>query len=342
MLTLKHLKNVLAGAAAAVAAMLSLSSCGGVIYDDLDPCPRGLELRFIYDYNLEFANGFMKQVDCLTLLVYDENGNYLQTRTVTDRKLLSDENWRMTLDLPEGHYKLVAYGGMACQESSFSYVTQPASGQKLDNLKVQLDRNLLTSPAGTKLHNLFYAYLEADVRQTDMAYSCYTLEMKKDTNNIRLVLSYTDGSPVDNTEFDFEITDDNTLMGWDNEVIPAGVITYHPWTRGNAASGLNADGTEVISAFAELSTARLVTYNSPTLHITLRSDGSDVVKIPLINCLMLLRSEQYRNMPPQEFLDRCSEWSVVFFLNDDNRWAKNHIIINDWTVRINDIDTGTL
>ena len=54
--------------------VLSFSSCDR-IHEDLQPCPQGLRIRFIYDYNMEFANGFMKQVDCLTVLFYDQNGN---------------------------------------------------------------------------------------------------------------------------------------------------------------------------------------------------------------------------------------------------------------------------
>ncbi len=51
---------------------------------------------------------------------------------------------------------------------------------------------------------------------------------------------------------------------------------------------------------------------------------------------MMLKSELYADMQPQEFLDRQSEWSVVFFLSGDMSWIKTVIKINDWTVRIND------
>lgn len=39
----------------AVAALLS--SCHG-IYNDLEPCSQGVRLRFVYDYNMEYANAF--------------------------------------------------------------------------------------------------------------------------------------------------------------------------------------------------------------------------------------------------------------------------------------------
>lgn len=36
------------------------SSCER-IYEDLDPCVHGVSLRFVYDYNMEYANAFPKK-----------------------------------------------------------------------------------------------------------------------------------------------------------------------------------------------------------------------------------------------------------------------------------------
>ena len=40
-------------------------------------------------------------------------------------------------------------------------------------------------------------------------------------------------------------------------------------------------------------------------------------------------------MGAQEFLDRESEWSLIFFLDDGLRWLNTRIVINDWVVRLN-------
>ena len=42
-------------------------------------------------------------------------------------------------------------------------------------------------------------------------------------------------------------------------------------------------------------------------------------------------------MDKQEFLDRESEWSMLFFLDADHVWLKTEIKINDWVVRVNEI-----
>ena len=42
--------------------MITLAACDSFIYNDLALCDEGLRLRFVYDYNMEFANAFPWQV----------------------------------------------------------------------------------------------------------------------------------------------------------------------------------------------------------------------------------------------------------------------------------------
>lgn len=321
----------------------AMSSCSDAIYDDLDPCRIGVELRFVYDYNMEWANAFPAKVDCVTLYIYDADGRYLAQRSETS-EALRDENYRMILDLPQGSYRMVAYGGTTCDNHSFSLVNEPDQGSLISDLRVAMDDWCINSSreSSKSLHPLFWGTLDVTVSGDD--YTQATLPMMKDTNNLRILLQHVSGKPVDNRDFDFKVTDDNTLLGHDNAPLPDGGITYRPWTRGQAVAGTNTDGSNVEVAYAELSMSRLVTQNAPCLVITRHADGGEVVNIPLINYLLLLKSDLYAKMPAQEFLDRESEWSMLFFLtggdNDGNgaTWLKTHIVVNDWIVRLNDID----
>ena len=162
--------------------------------------------------------------------------------------------------------------------------------------------------------------------------------MKKDTNNLRVMLQQVDGTPIDEADFDFKVVDDNTLMGWDNEVIPTRSVDYLPWAHGNASPGeLPEDGGKATVAWAEMSFPRLVTYNSPKLVITRKADGYKIVDIPLNNYLLLMKSEAYADMKPQDFLDRESRWKMLFFLQG-GIWLQTQIEINDWIVRINNTE----
>ena len=173
-----------------------------------------------------------------------------------------------------------------------------------------------------------------EVEQSDLEYRDYTLYMMKDTNNLRVMLQQVDGSEIDEADFDFKIIDDNTLMAWNNDVIPMTTVEYCPWTRGNASPGEIGTGGAASVAYAEMSFPRLVTSNSPRLVVTRKADGGTVIDIPLNNYLLLMKSEAYASMPAQEFLDRESRWKMLFFLQG-GRWIDTVIEINDWIVRIN-------
>lgn len=334
-----HISHLLATAATlALTLMFTLSSCTMVTEDEPE-CNQGLALRFVYDYNMEKANAFPAQVHCLTVFIYDSEGRYLTTVTETDRNRLSDESWRMNVDLPEGSYRIMAYGGMACQDASFHFTDTPASGSLYTDLGVEMNADCLTSPVGTELHHLFYGTLEtAAVGNNDADYVEYTVRMMKDTNNLRILLQNVDGTPVDDSEFTYTVTDiDNTRFSWDNSLISAGDKTFMPWTRGETTGGYNEDGTTSTVAFAEFSLSRLMTSSAARLNITRTSDGETVLSVPLVNYLLMLKSQEYGNMGSQEFLDRESRWNMIFFLQSGT-WITTRIVINGWVVRINDIE----
>ena len=309
-------------------AVIAFTGCDR-LHEDLQPCDQGLRIRFIYDYNMEFANAFMSQVDCLTVLFYDEQGQYVTTRTNTTSDL-KDENWRMDVNLEPGEYTVLAYGGMADSNASFSFVTDPAS-TSLHDIEVRLDPDKI----GTELHHLFYGKLNTSVEKNSLSYKEVTVEMMKDTNNLRVLLQQVNGEPVDNADYDFTITDNNTLFSWDNDLLPVPTVTYTPWARDNASPGELPDGSDASVAWAELSFSRLVTAASPRLQITHRTSGRNVVDIPLNNYLLLLKSQAFSSMPNQEFLDRESRWNMIFFLGENNYWVSTMISIKDWNVRIN-------
>ena len=321
-------------AAALTGAALTLPSCDA-IHEDLQPCPQGVRLRFVYDYNMEFANAFPSQVDCLTVLFYDGEGRYVASYAGFPSEDLSNEDWRMVVDLDPGTYTIIAYGGMDCADSSFSFTSSPAS-VSMEQLQVELNPSNLNLPdgEGARLHDLFYGDLQVEVEESDTDYRDYTLKMKKDTNNLRVMLQQVDGTAIDEKDFEFKVVDDNTLMGWDNEVIPTQTVEYYPWVRGNVSPGELGDGGAASVAYAEMSFPRLVTTNSPRLIVTRKADGYTVINIPLNNYLLLMKSEAYASMPAQQFLDRESRWKMLFFLQG-GRWIDTIIEINDWVVSIN-------
>ncbi|MDD5914832.1 MAG: hypothetical protein PUC56_02915, partial [Bacteroidales bacterium] len=54
------MSSVIARGASALLALAGIVSCNTVFTDQSD-CPRGLSLRFVYDYHMEYVNSFHKQ-----------------------------------------------------------------------------------------------------------------------------------------------------------------------------------------------------------------------------------------------------------------------------------------
>lgn len=335
---INKIKNVFKGIALLAVSGLALSSCKH--FDEkLELCPQGVELRFIYEYNMEFANAFYSQVDCLTLYVYDSDGKYVTSRIVTDKNLLGDEDWRMKLDLPAGTYSFLAYGGMACKDASFEFNNIPSQGSSMSSLEVFLKPQLITSPNGTELHPLFYGRLQLTVTDNDTELVKGTVKMMKDTNDIRILLCHEDGTPVHDADFTYYITDNNTRFNWLNNLMPQPEITYCPYSHGDIVTPPAPKEEPQTLAYAEFSTSRIMENSSMVLHIRRVSDGGTVMDIDLPRFLLMLKSDNkdFKDMEPQEFLDRESRWKVVFFLNESNKWIKVKIVVNDWVIRINNI-----
>ena len=311
-----------------------ISSCG-LIYEDLEKCPRGVTLRFVYDYNMEYANAFHTKVDCVTLYVYDGNGNYVTTCTESGSKL-SDESYRMVVDLPNGDYHFVAYGGMGCEAETFSTVAEPREGSHLNALQVEMDHQEYISDI--KHHDHYHGTLDVTI-ESDMYKDC-TLYLKKNTNNLRVVMQQLNYEPLYGEDFIFRVVDKNTLHDHRNEPVSDKEVTYRPWAQGESVLQVKSQGEEqqpLQVAYAEFSMSRLHTDNNPRLIIERKEDNKVVVDIPLNDYLMLLKSMQHGKLSPQEYLDRESDWSMVFFLDEVRNWWQVHIVVNGWTVRLNNI-----
>ncbi|MCM1092676.1 MAG: FimB/Mfa2 family fimbrial subunit [Lachnospiraceae bacterium] len=332
-----------------LSAVAGLSSCD-VIYNDLEPCPEGVNLRFVYDYNMEFANAFPGKVHCLTVFVYDEFGKYVSTFTESSRELLSDEGYRMNIELPAGKYRVVAYGGMLCDAASYHFLETPAAGSDITDLGLALNTNIMEHSSIDALHNLhslFYGQIaDVEVKKDTPVYESYTVPMMKDTNNLRMVLQHLSYEDVDPDDFDFRIIDDNTFMDGNNDVVATGTdYSYLPWITGQVSPGTRPSGSEVKNAFAEIACGRLMynenpgsTLSNPILLITRHSDGTEVMKLPLNQLLLMFKSENYASMPAQEFLDRKSEWDMLILLDEHWKWYQIQIEVSNWIVRINRAD----
>lgn len=334
----------------AAALFAGATSCGAV-YDDMPPCESGVQLRFIYDYHMERGNAFMYNVDCLTVYFYNSKGTLVATKTETS-ECLADENWRMDVELPAGTYHAVAYGGMACDEASFEHIggIQPAQGDAHASLGAVLKTGLhIGDNKQAPLHDHFWGAVDFTVKGNSLVRDEATVEMRKNTNNIRIVLQHLSGEPVDPDMFNFTLHADNTHMAADNSLVSKGTTVYTPWATGQTELGMLQDGTPLMNAYAQFSTSRLVENPgaNPKIRVTKVTDASraddednTVFDLDLIYLIKLARQQhEVKDMPLQEYLDRESRWSFIFLLDKNNDYYNLRIKVNDWEVRFNHIES---
>lgn len=346
----KLLKSLLGRTLAVLPLAGFFSSCE-LVREDLDPCPSPvLELRFVYDYNMEFANAFHSQVHCLSAWFFDSEGRLVTVEKVTDRDLLADEGWRMHPDLPDGTYHVVAYGGMECDQASFFRTVDLSEGSHFSSLHVRLDDSCLTVEDRRRLHNHFYGTADFTVDSAEDTYA--TVAMMRNTNSIQVALQHLNGSPVDCNDFIFEIIDDNNDFDHANNLLMTGEVTYGPWNKGNRSTGVSGEGEDAhewYAALAQFTVSRLVkrtAQNGKTVPTTLvvrrAKDGGTVFSIPLVNYMLMFKHDNtgagLDSMGDQEYLDRENTWNFVFFLDEKDMWIDTRFIVNDWEVRMNSAD----
>ena len=315
------------------------------VWDDQSDCPRGITLRFVFDYNLERANAFHSQVDCITVYVFDNNGNFITSFT-ENSDVLADENYRMNFPLQPGDYRLIVLGGTSCPQNSFEVTefTRAAANSGSVFVRLPLDDDRTSSKP---LHDLFYGAVD-NLRVLSDDYQEHTVRLIKDTNTVQVMLQeLTSPYIVDSQDYEFAIEADNNLLDHDNITIPDGGMEYLPHTIENRIVGMvnpnsptvNHDNeTPVQVAYTEFSLSRIMCQNAESSYIVIRkkSTGSEIVRLPLIEYMLVAKSSYQSWIEDnQEFLDRQSHWSFMFFLQS-GRWLQTRIAVNNWIVRTND------
>lgn len=250
----------------ALTALTTLASCS-MMSDDLEDCPQGLSVEFVYDYNVERANMFNDHVGSVTLYVYDQAGQLVRTQTednVASVQPLRNPNYRMTVDgLQPGEYRLLALANQRryadiSQLSGVRYLRVGQTGA-MNNLNVTL-ANVPGLQAATlikqQLDTLWHGTLRSaqytqnpvtraddpvlvnaqtvTVREHELT-SC-VVSLVRDTKRLHISLRQADDpAHCDIADYEIFITDQNGKILWDNNVDTDGTPqqTYRPFDEWN-------------------------------------------------------------------------------------------------------------
>lgn len=307
-------------------------------------------VSFKYDYNMKFADAFAHSVKSVTLYAFGQDGKLAFQKT-EEGSLLAQEGYAMRLDEINRNdvdkYDFITWAGLADNESFTVPLLQAGISTKED-LYCRLERKHEsraeegTAVVDQDLEALFHGQVNgSSLSRAASTNGNVEISLTKNTNNVRIVLQHLSGEPVNADQFHFTITDENGLMNYDNNLLQDEVITYRAWDKYDGYAGVGEtekkEGiTEINVAIAELTVARLMADERPILRITNKATGENVLTIPLVDYVLLVKGNYNREMTDQEYLDRQDEYNMTFFLDEGNHWMNAYIHINSWHVILQD------
>lgn len=328
-------------AGAVLATALTMQSCH-LIDDGEGDCSVKYLVELSFTKNIMEVDAFASKVPSVTLLVYNKSGELVTSKSESGSALQKD-HYTMEIDVEPGTYDLLVWCGLEGSNAFSLDGGQTPSTLRGATCTMSRDGGV----SSRQLSPLFHA-VEQNVNFPDNSriYGDVTvakLDLTKNTNTIRVILTHYNGQDINPNDFSFTITDNNGKMNWDNSLMSDETISYTPWTKKSLEASDEFQGratvTNVNSMMAEIDVARLMTTQNPRLTIQAAGKSEAVLSLPITQLLLHSKGDAKSQMSDQEFLDRQDEYNIMFFLNDDDGWYMDGgIYINGWHMRYQSAD----
>ncbi|MDE7181359.1 MAG: FimB/Mfa2 family fimbrial subunit [Muribaculaceae bacterium] len=306
-----------------IALSLGLASCSA-IYDDLDPCPQGIDISLAFTNNMEGVDRLSSDVHCSNIFIYDGDGNLYGHYDI-------DDSNHIDLELPAGNYRAVAFGGMRCDEASYDFNTTPGDFHHYSDLLAFL-KGTRASEVSARLHDQFHVAGDFTVDADDLNHRSMTLDYIRNTNTVRTILDYSDKSAIRPSDFIVTLTADNYVTDHKNDVVPQGeALTYRPCADGTTAATADSPA----QAWMEISTGRLTPSTDARLTISSVSSGKQLFKINLVEYIAKIQEKEMPGVSLAEYLNRQNNWEVKLTVDRDADGIFGLVFyINGWIINL--------
>lgn len=309
------------------------------IYEDEVPCP--VELRFVYDYNMEYADAFPRRVRDLQLYIFGQDGTLLDTRRATAPDEGFGETYRMNLqDLPAGTYTFLVWATDNAEAATKAYAFDPIATTRtaLTDMRLGLQPDAANN-CNLTLPDLWHGLLR-DFTITGSAPTEATIHLVQDVKRFRVMLQRADETRLDAAEYAFDITADNALLNYDNSILSSDDPTvYTPYSLEEATvDNSPRTATSLHTLVGELNTLRLDATGEARFRIRNTAEERDLFDLNLIRYLELMRLDRHADMPLQEYLDRENTWNVIFVVGGEGDEHLLSIQINQWIMVFNETE----
>lgn len=334
-----------------LSALMTLQSCG-LIFDDSDCVESSNLVKFVYTHNMNYTCGLDREVEHLTLFLFDAASGELKERLEVPHALLNDDN-ELALNVAPGDYDILVWAG----NHSLHYDLGSGAPAKptLADIDCYMHRTVRTD--GThhveeKLENLYYGKISVSLPYASPSKpNRFTIPLQKNTNTIRLVLQELSEGPVTADDYEVVITDPNGWMNADNSLRGDETLTYHHFWNVSGSVDVNDDPQDAPgnarsfptpasrsalgASLWEFKTGRLMTDNKTMLSVYVKGSADPVLSISVRDYAMLVKGFDNKDLDDQEYLDRQDQYNLTLFL-DHGKWMNNVVIINNWRIVRND------
>ncbi|WP_348674329.1 FimB/Mfa2 family fimbrial subunit, partial [Duncaniella dubosii] len=172
-----------------MATLLTATGCHS-IFEDSDCVDSYNIVRLTYDHNMKFADAFGNEVDRVTLLAVDAKTGKLARRFDVDRSQLSADH-ELTVQVEPGSYDFLVWGG---DYSGHFDIAEGETGKSaLEDFHCKLRRNQ-AGESDAQLSRLFHTLERVELPYASPSKPNHvTLNLKKNTNTVRVVLQHLSG-----------------------------------------------------------------------------------------------------------------------------------------------------
>ena len=320
-----------------VASMLCMASCDS-IREDLPRCE--LWLEFAFGYNMEYADAFNPQVKSVDVLVFGSDDKLLFSKRAEVAALVGGNRMSLTDELDFGNYKVLTVG---CLSGRFRL--SDSTGNELVPGTTTLQQVIVSLKRETDVvdfefqHLYFGEVVEVDHLPSNTSHKVYPVNLIRDTNRFNIALMGQGEDEVDGTQYTFEIqAPENAAYSWENEPTGQGPVTYVPYHTGPG------EIPDVIVS-ARLNTLRLLNRNGWDYKFIIRNadTGAEVWSYNLMTLLSIARpTSRYdgTELPFQEYLDRQSEWNLIFTVveNPGGGFLQIGLVVGTWIYWLHGIE----
>ena len=321
-----------------VASMLCIASCD-TIREDLPRCE--LWLEFTFDYNMEYADAFNPQVKSVDVFVFGSDDKLLFSKRAEATALIGGNRMSLTNELDFGNYKVLTVGSLSDNFQALDNAGRELvpGTTTLQQLTVALKRP--SDVVDFEFQHLYFSeVVKVDHLPSNTDHKVYPVNLIRNTNRFNIALMKYGEGQKNGTQYTFEIqAPESATYSWENEPTHQGPVHYVPHYTGQGE-------TSDVFVSARLNTMRLFNRDGWDYQFIIKNadTGAKIWSYDLMKLLSIARPTSRHDgteLPFQEYLDRQSEWNLIFTVTEKpggGEFIQIGLVVGTWIYWLHGIE----